>query len=495
METSSPLDPPGASGSNGMGRRDLARLVATVVGLTALLRLPACFVDVFNSDEPFLATQAQVIRHGGDLYRQAADRKPPLVPSLYAGTFALTGTTALWTVRVVAMLAVVATALLLASEARRRYGRRAMWLVAVLSVVATVALAPQDGQAANFEIFMLPFTVAAVVLARRDRLVGAGLAVALATLAKQTGAAMLLPVWWLAWRRNGRRGVGFATLAFAVPLGAAAIVFGPRQLVYWTVLGNGSYVGLSSASAHVVGLFAVMTFAWVACNIPILWTVPRSWRDRRRTSLDGFPDTDLWLWVLGAVVSVAVGLRFFGHYYLQLVPPFALLSAGALSRASTRAVRGTVALSLASGLLFSAAGYFLTPFGGEPRYREVSRFLHDHTRPDDSVFVWGTVPEIYWSADRRPATRYIATASLVAGNHAGRTDTPPPSEIDPQIWRWFFRDLRAHPPKYVVDTTPSGVRGARRSPLSRYPKVQRYVDDHYRLDRRIDGYDVYVRNG
>jgi len=61
-------------------RRDLGRLALVLVALTLFLRLPAFFVDVFNSDETFLATQAQVIRDGGDLYREADDRKPPLVP-------------------------------------------------------------------------------------------------------------------------------------------------------------------------------------------------------------------------------------------------------------------------------------------------------------------------------------------------------------------------------------------------------------------------------
>ncbi len=144
-------------------RADVVRLAVLVLALTALFRLPGFFVDVFNSDETFLATQGQVIRGGGDLYREAADRKPPLVPYVYAATQAITGTTDLWSVRVAAMLASAATAVLLALEARRRYGRRAMWVAALLATVALVSFAPQDGQAANFEIFMLsnaPYFVA-----------------------------------------------------------------------------------------------------------------------------------------------------------------------------------------------------------------------------------------------------------------------------------------------------------------------------------------------
>ena len=100
-ELATPLQTPAPIDAHARSNR--RRLIVTVLLLTALLRLPAFFVDVFNSDETFLATQAQVIRNGGSLYEDATDRKPPLVPYLYAATFALVGSTALWSVRVAAM--------------------------------------------------------------------------------------------------------------------------------------------------------------------------------------------------------------------------------------------------------------------------------------------------------------------------------------------------------------------------------------------------------
>ena len=72
-------------------RRSTLRLFAVLLLLTAALRLPAFFVDVFNSDESFLGAQAEVIKDGGKLYQEAADRKPPLVPYLYAATFTVFG--------------------------------------------------------------------------------------------------------------------------------------------------------------------------------------------------------------------------------------------------------------------------------------------------------------------------------------------------------------------------------------------------------------------
>jgi hypothetical protein len=272
------------------------------------------------------------------------------------------------------------------------------------------------------------------------------------------------------------------------------VLLGPRQLFYWTVLGNGSYVGLQTASVLVIVMFVLMTLGWAGCNVPILWTLPRSWRARRRASADGESDADLWWWLVSGAVSVAIGLRFFGHYYLQLVPPLALLAAGALARASTRAVRLTVGFALVSGLMFSAAGYFLTPFGQEPDYEAVSRYLTERAAPDDRILVWGNVPEIYWASGLRPATRYIATQSLLAENHAGRVTAPDPGELDPQVWTWFWRDVRRHPPRFIVDTSGTDLRGADRSPISRYPRLDRYVRAHYTVDRTVAGFVVFRRN-
>jgi len=474
-------------------RRDFLRLAAVVLALTVLLRLPAFFVDVFNSDETFLATQAQVIRDGGDLYREAADRKPPLVPYIYAASFAVTGTTALWSVRVAAMLAVIMTALLLAFEARRRAGPRAMWIAGFLTVVALVAFAPQDGQAANFEIFMLPTMVAAVVLARRGHGTVAGVAAAFATLAKQTGAAVLLPVTYLLWKRRGRDGVADAVVGFVVPILLVAMLFGPKQIAYWTVLGNGSYVGLKTASGLVIAMFVLMTLGWAACNLPILWTLPRSWHARRELADDGDTNTDLWLWLVSSALSVAIGLRFFGHYYLQLVPPLVLLAAIALSRASQRAVQITIAFALVTGVLFSAAGYFLKPFGPEPQYQSVSRYIETHSSIDDRVLVWGNVPEIYWASDRLPATRYLTTIGFLGGYQPGRSKAERTSDLDPKAWKWFYRDLEAHPPRYIVDTAPAQVRDAERTPIAEFPRLQRYVRSHYHLIRTIDRFHLYER--
>jgi 4-amino-4-deoxy-L-arabinose transferase-like glycosyltransferase len=471
-------------------RRSTLRLFGVLLLLTFALRVPAFFVDVFTSDETFLATQAEVISDGGKLYEEAADRKPPLVPYLYAATFALFSTTALWSVRVVAMLAIALTALLLALEARRRYGHRAAWIAGVLMVLGSIAFAPQDGQAANFEIFMLPGMVAAVLLARRGRAFSSGVAVAFATLAKQTGAATLIPVLYLLWRQRGRRGATDALTGFALPLALVALVVGPGELLFWTTIGNGSYLGISGQWGMVLFMLAIMTAAFAAANLPIVWALPRAWRERHT---EGRGDTDLWLWLLSTLLSVAVGLRFFGHYYLQLVPPLALITAGVLVRSSRRAVTRTIALSAGIATVATGFGFLVRPFNEKADYKTVSAYLKVHAGPDDRILVWGHVPEIYWASGKLPATRFF-TSGFLTGWEPGRPGNDASVEdATPGAWELFFEDFAVHPPTYILDTAYSGIRGAQYYTISRYPDLARVVYRDYVYVESVDGISVYKR--
>jgi hypothetical protein len=489
LETAPPAVPAAqpATPDDGWRPAHLLWVFAALLLLTAALRVPAFFVDVFNSDETFLATQAEVITDGGNLYEEAADRKPPLVPYLYAGTFALFGTTALWSVRVMAMVAVALTGLLVAIEARGRYGRRAGWLAGVLLVLASVAFAPQDGQAANFEVFMLPSMTAAVLLARRGRPFASGVAVALATLAKQTGAGTLLPVLYLVWRARGRRGAGDVLLGFAAPIALVALLVGPGQLLFWAVLGNGSYVSSASASALAAGMFLVMTLAFLALNAPIVWTLPRAWATRRERD-----DTDLWLWLASAAVSVTVGLRFFGHYYLQLLPPLCLITVSVLARAPRRAEVRTVALASAVAVMLLAAGFFVRPFDDRAQYESAAEFVTNHAEPEDRILVWGHVPEIYWASGTKPATRF-PTTQFLTGWAGGNGDDVGEDVATPRAWDLFFEDFLLHPPRYVLDTSPAAIRGSEYYPISKFPRFAEVMFEEYEYRTVIDGITVYER--
>ena len=214
-------------------------------------------------------------------------------------------------------------------------------------------------------------------------------------------------------------------------------------------------------------------------------------------ALDGERDTDLWLWLLSAAVSVAVGLRFFGHYYLQLVPP---LRAARGRRAVARQPRAvdrarSAAVGRGRGVVFSAAGYFMPPgrAGAELRVGQsrTSRRTTQPRRPDLRVGqrardLLGVGP----SSRRRASSR---RRSSPATTRAGPPDEANTGDDTEAAWDDFYEDFTAHPPKYFVDTSPAKVRGAQYYPISDFPRLEHIVDTQYRYVVTIDGIDVYKR--
>jgi Dolichyl-phosphate-mannose-protein mannosyltransferase len=442
--------------------------------LAAVLRAPTFSDRVFNADEAYLATQAQVLNSGGRLYVDTVDRKPPVVPYVYAAVFRVTGSDSLAPVRLLAMLAQVLTAALLAAEARRRLRwRHAAVCAGVGYLLAATAFHPTDALAANFEVFMIPVMTAALLLGIRDRPVAAGATLGLATLTKQTAATALLPLAYLAWRARRWRGLLELGLAFVALLVGAAILFGPHDFFFWVFSGNRGYLDVGGAFGYALELGARQTGWFLLGSAALLVLLPCAWKHRRE-------DRDLWLWLASGVVAVAIGFRFFPHYYLQLVPPLTLLAVRGLDSISLKVrTRWLVAVAL---LAVATTAFFLVPAftSGETRDTtialDVARYVEHHTAPGQRILVWGQAPEVYWASDRRPATRF-ATTGFVTGATGGR----PPDRVGgqyavPGATADFSDDLRRHPPALIADMSTADQRHAHFYPPSRFPGFQRYLD-------------------
>jgi hypothetical protein len=98
------------------------RLLPLLAVLACVTRVPSFTRPLWNPGEGYLAVQAGLLAHGGELYETVVDRKSPLVPWLYQAAFAVAGAESLTPLRILAVLAQFATAVALASLARRRWG-------------------------------------------------------------------------------------------------------------------------------------------------------------------------------------------------------------------------------------------------------------------------------------------------------------------------------------------------------------------------------------
>lgn len=110
------------------------------------------------------------------------------------------------------------------------------------------------------------------------------------------------------------------------------------------------------------------------------------------------------------------------------------------------------------------------------------------TDPGDRVLVWGIHPEIYWLADRTPASRYL-TAGLLT-NYSGGRNGPQVGEkyAVEGAWPVFREEMAAHPPALVVDDS-------RDKPYApdRVPSLRRLLAGGYEEVGVVDGAVLYAR--
>jgi hypothetical protein len=464
-------------------------LVLLFVVVAFAVHIPMLSGRAWNSDEAYAATQAQALNRGARLYVDTVDRKPPALPYLYAATFAVTGSDSLVPVRILAILADVVTALLLAAEARRRLQRdRAGLIAGLLFLGASGAFFATDFQAANFETFMLPTMVAGFVLAARHRPLASGVAIAVSTLTKQTAAATLLPAGWLLWhaaRSRRNRGLALLAVGFLAPIVVAGSLFGAHDFFRWVFTGDTGYLDTGGAVGYSVHLGLRQTLWFVLANIALVGLAAAAWRKVRA-------NLDLWLWTLGGIVAVVSGFRFFGHYYLQLLPPLALLATGPIVNASRRTL-AVLAVVVAVPVGFFAQKALASHLS---RTEIVVRDLNAYVRrtvPDTRpILIWGHLPEVYWQTDHPPATRF-ATTGFLTGQSGGRPPSLTGMDLAaPGAWADFEADLRAHPPALVLDVAPANVRNSRYESQARFPRFGQYLRRHYRPVARVDGVVAYI---
>ncbi|WP_189780503.1 glycosyltransferase family 39 protein [Streptomyces capitiformicae] len=461
------------------------RLLPVLAALACVTRIPSFVPPLWNPDEGYLAVQARLLADGGELYETVVDRKPPLVPWLYAASFAVFGDDSLTPVRVLATGAQLVTAVLLASLARRRWGDREGRTAGVLYLLTSIGLNPEDAQAALFEVFILPFTACAMWCADRRRWSAAGVALGCAFLAKQTGGAVLMPVLWLLYRSGAHRsGVVRLGVGAVVPVLGAAALTDPAGFLFWTVTGSGAYASFTGSELHVLARALTNTaILGVACA-GLIPPVVRVLRTATRTG-----SVDLWLWLGSSALAVALGFHFFGHYYLQLVPPVALLGTSALRNPPGERWARALLVSGCCGALFLAWG-LLAPRPELAHAHRLAAEIARRTAPADRVLVWGIHPETYWLADRHPATRYL-TAGLLT-NYSGGRDGPQVGErygVE-GAWKIFRDEMASRPPALVVDDS-------RDKPYApeRMPSLRRILAGGYEEAGRLDGAVLYVRAG
>jgi 4-amino-4-deoxy-L-arabinose transferase-like glycosyltransferase len=479
--------------------RQLQFAALGIVFLTVATRLPSLLHPQPIDDEAAYSVVANEIVDGGLPYLDATDRKPPLLFWAYAAVFEVAGKyhwralhlVALgWTLCAMAGLYVIGRDLFC----------RVTGLIAALFYSVFQPWWTWKTLSFNGEMLMnLPIIWAWAIAFRRSssrlrpELFAAGVLLGFAFLLKQPAAIAAVPlgIYLLVPSYRTQRSLTrtdsiiqgmILTLGFFAALGSVAIVLWEQGIlhdaVYWTFAAEDvPYVFWQKGIVVTVGFLAVC--------LPLVFGAIMACRHRGEIWAGRTPERTALLGLLAAsAIGAAAGARFYPHYYIQLIPPLALLAAPYYARLWSRTIQPphwllrpkvTYAWLALTVVVFSIIHW--TSLAPQRVPYEAGRYLFTNSAPDDRIFVWGQAVEIYLDARRRPACRYITTFPLtgyIFGGPIPGFDTR--SRILPGAWTTLERDFEKHPPAYIVDlySEPDALYPIRDFPILANLLSQRY---------------------
>ncbi len=202
------------------------------------------------------------------------------------------------------------------------------------------------------------------------------------------------------------------------------------------------------------------------------------------------------VWLIAMTVAVCAGGRFFGNYYLMLLPPLSVLAGSAFVPRRFIVAAGTLA---AVSVMAATFWFTLRPALRleDDRYRDVGAWLRDHSAEQDRVFVWGDSAQIYVYARRVMGTRFAFVnyhTGKIWGTGADESDAPVRSDlVVPRAWDELDADFQRAPPTYVVDAAAGALHGFDGRALTGYPAMARIVADGYHVAASVDGVPIYQR--
>ncbi len=459
-------------------------------------------------DEGEYAYAGQLMLQGVPPYVRAYNMKLPGIYLVYALVLGSLGET-VWAIHFALLLTNLASIVLVFLIGRRLMddvgGLGGAAAFAVLSVHQSVS-----GLFANSEHFvvlpMLAGTLWLLTALERDRLWhwwGAGVLLGTAFVIKQHGVMFIgfgagvialtsgtvRPVAWRTWLRRSTVYISGAVLPFvSICLWMLwAGVF--SRFWFWTFTYSPHYISQVTWSQGAALLdYQLSAMGGGLCG---LWLLALLGLGRILMAPALRSRWIVWvMWLLASIAAVCPGFYFRGHYFLYILPVSGLLVGAAISGMTqgadqTLARRGGIIglIALAFGVALYRQSDILIRLSDEavsrsvygdnpfPEARTIAEYIQDHSRPDDTIAVIGSEPEIYFYAHRRSATGHIYTYALMETHPFAR-----------EMQREMIQEIEAARPRFIVYVN------VRKSWLARpesFPHVRdwsrTYTAEHYEL--------------
>lgn len=362
------------------------------------------------------------------------------------------------------------------------------WIAGILFALFSAAPAI-EGFTANSELFaVLPLTFSAY-FSWKQRWFLAGLLSGFAVLFKPIGiSGFLLALIWVLLNRWKWRSTLSLSLGFAIGPGLAAFhgwLIGWKYFLATFVKHRAMAFSIfSSRSGYQLGSFfesiRITSVVWIVLAILALIALVYS---GSRVRLFGLS------WIGASIFGMALGGNWFPHYYVQIIPPLAVLggigAASFVSMKKDRRILWSAPLVLAFGIFTAFQGglWFAKPdeislsVYDRPAYlvsKDVGRYIAGNTRADDLIYVAFGQADIYYHARRKAAVPQQLYWHQIAANK--------------DLWDEVVACIKAKIPAMII--------WVQYVPPSRWSTPEAFealLDEGYDLDRKYPFLEIYRR--
>lgn len=499
--------------------------------LIVLLRLPNFFEPYWYGDEAIYLTLGNAMRNGGELYTTIIDHKTPLI-------YYLAMVPNQFYFRILNLIWMIFTTSFFFSFAKKLFQKTSLAFLATSILVIFTTLPWLEGNIPNGELFVMGFIMAGAVLFSKSSvfknlfkkevilenkwqdtalLISAGFMMGLGILTKVPAildVAAFLSVFWFVLVKNFfgaknnfqkvffyliNRGLVFA-LGLALPIIISVLYFvmkghGQDYLDYG-LLYNFRYsqeysVDLGNNLINFAFSMAGKTIILLALFFLI------SLNDDRLKKRFQF----ISVYFIFTLYAVLLSSRPYPHYFVQMVPAFALLiteiCVSITEIKKKKLLNSLKSLTLSFGLLFLVGYVMLSldfrPYSTFKYYKQFYKYAtlqiskEEYENSFDSVvrdnrevtkmikemgikrmFIWGTNPLLYAESQTIPTSRFTVSFHIKDFNDYDRT----------------FAQIQKEEPKLII---------VMKNEYQSFPQLEDYLNKNYIANTQFDSMILYLR--
>lgn len=492
-----------------------------------LPRLTSLWTPIIDVDEAIFANIANRLLEGGVPYVDMLDNKPMGIFYFYAAIFAIFGKGNMIAVHATAMLIVAATCYFIYKIALllKRDGEIIGFVSAITYALFTSTYIPKMIASEIEIVMMLPLSIGIYFWLKGEEkrktalFLLSGVFSGLGVIFKyQAGINLVvIALYWLVRIRENDEGFLRYTSRFSLfvlgffvfPLAMIVHLYlagGLEGFAMWTLLDSAAYIRSGAASLSALKQFFAKGFTCMLCSyimwIFAFWGLIYIFKYRKPAA---------WyliiIWFILSWVSVITGFRFYGHYFIQLMPSAALIAALVLVDKWAYFKRGSKVFIVLSFIIpalgctvpryFTDAIYKAVGEDNPNDYKPIAEYIKNNTTKDDYIYAWGFAPCIYYYSQRNNASRFPFSNKLVG--HISDLKNDPDNPIDttqyvyPEAWEMVWKDFGKHPPKFIVDTATPNFHGYAAYAIVRYKEFDDYLKKYYVYDVTINGAPIYKK--